>query len=153
MSVKELETQEENTTNNLEETKNNSIKNSIIATKQTKINQQNNIPTTSETDETNETQTSYTPNEFHTIEPQKNNLSTLGILGIIGIILIIIVAICFSIFTIFNNNNENIVTGISIKNIDVSGLSKTQAKEKVENYIKEKLPENILLKHNDFYVF
>ena len=153
MSVKELETQEENTTNNLEETKNNSIKNSIIATKQTKINQQNNIPTTSETDETNETnetQTSYTPNEFHTIEPQKNNLSTLGILGIIGIILIIIVAICFSIFTIFNNNNENIVTGISIKNIDVSGLSKTQAKEKVENYIKEKLPENILLKHNDF---
>ena len=150
MSVKELETQEENTTNNLEETKNNSIKNSIIATKQTKINQQNNIPTTSETDETNETQTSYTPNEFHTIEPQKNNLSTLGILGIIGIILIIIVAICFSIFTIFNNNNENIGTGISIKNIDVSGLSKTQAKEKVENYIKEKLPENILLKHNDF---
>ena len=150
MSVKELETQEENTTNNLEETKNNSIKNSIIATKQTKINQQNNIPTTSETDETNETQTSYTPNEFHTIEPQKNNLSTLGILGIIGIILIIIVAICFSIFTIFNNNNENIVTGISIKNIDVSGLSKTQAKEKVENYKKEKLPENILLKHNDF---
>ena len=150
MSVKELETQEENTTNNLEETKNNTIKNSIIATKQTKINQQNNIPTTSETDETNETQTSYTPNEFHTIEPQKNNLSTLGILGIIGIILIIIVAICFSIFTIFNNNNENIVTGISIKNIDVSGLSKTQAKEKVENYIKEKLPENILLKHNDF---
>ena len=150
MSVKELETQEENTTNNLEETKNNSIKNSIIATKQTKINQQNNIPTTSETDETNETQTSYTPNEFHTIEPQKNNLSTLGILGIIGIILIIIVAICFSIFTIFNNNNENIVTRISIKNIDVSGLSKTQAKEKVENYIKEKLPENILLKHNDF---
>ena len=66
-----IRTQEENTTNNLEETKNNSIKNSIIATKQTKINQQNNIPTTSETDETNETQTSYTPNDFILLNHKK----------------------------------------------------------------------------------
>ena len=147
MSIKELETKKENTTENLEKTKNNTIKNSIIATKEIENDEQN---TSSTTNKTNETQKSYTPNEFHTISPQKATLSTLGILGIIGIILIIIVAICFSIFTIFNNTNENIVSGISIKGIDVSGLSKIQAKEKLESYIQENLPENILLKHNDF---
>ena len=147
MSIKELETKKENTTENLEKTKNNTIKNSIIATKEIENDEQN---TSSTTNKTNETQKSYTPNEFHTISPQKATLSTLGILGIIGIILLIIVAICFSIFTIFNNTNENIVSGISIKGIDVSGLSKIQAKEKLESYIQENLPENILLKHNDF---
>ena len=147
MSIKELETKKENTTENLEKIKNNTIKNSIIATKEIENDEQNNPSTTNEP---NKTQTSYTPNEFHTISPQKATLSTLGILGIIGIILIIIVAICFSIFTIFNNTNENIVSGISIKGIDVSGLSKIQAKEKLESYIQENLPENILLKHNDF---
>ena len=147
MSIKELETKKENTTENLEKTKNNTIKNSIIATKEIENDEQNNPSTTNEP---NKKQTSYTPNEFHTISPQKTTLSTLGILGIIGIILIIIVAICFSIFTIFNNTNENIVSGISIKGIDVSGLSKIQAKEKLESYIQENLPENILLKHNDF---
>lgn len=147
MSIKELETKKENTTENLEKTKNNMIKNSIIATKEIENDEQNNPSTTNEP---NKKQTSYTPNEFHTISPPKTTLSTLGILGIIGIILIIIVAICFSIFTIFNNTNENIVSGISIKGIDVSGLSKIQAKEKLESYIQENLPENILLKHNDF---
>ena len=147
MSIKELETKKENTTQNLEKTKNNTIKNSIIATKEIENDEQNNPSTTNEP---NKTQTSYTPNEFHTISPQKATLSTLGILGIIGIILLIIVAICFSIFTIFNNTNENIVSGISINGIDVSGLSKIQAKEKLESYIQENLPENILLKHNDF---
>lgn len=147
MSIKELETKKENTTENLEKIKNNTIKNSIIATKEIENDEQNNPSTTNEP---NKTQTFYTPNEFHTISPQKATLSTLGILGIIGIILLIIVAICFSIFTIFNNTNENIVSGISIKGIDVSGLSKIQAKEKLESYIQENLPENILLKHNDF---
>ena len=147
MSIKELETKKENTTENLEKTKNNTIKNSIIATKEIENDEQNKPSTTNEP---NQTQTSYTPNEFHTISPPKATLSTLGILGIIGIILIIIVTICFSIFTIFNNTNENIISGISIKGIDVSGLSKIQAKEKLESYIQENLPENILLKHNDF---
>ena len=146
MSIKELETKKENTTENLEKTKNNTIKNSIIATKEIENDEQNKPSTTNEP---NQTQTSYTPNEFHTISPPKATLSTLGILGIIGIILII-VTICFSIFTIFNNTNENIISGISIKGIDVSGLSKIQAKEKLESYIQENLPENILLKHNDF---
>ena len=138
MSIKELETKKENTTENLEKIKNNTIKNSIIATKEIENDEQNNPSTTNEP---NKTQTFYTPNEFHTISPQKATLSTLGILGIIGIILLIIVAICFSIFTIFNNTNENIVSGISIKGIDVSGLSKIQAKEKLESYIQENLPE------------
>ena len=92
MSIKELETKKENTTENLEKTKNNTIKNSIIATKEIENDEQNNPSTTNEP---NKKQTSYTPNEFHTISPQKTTLSTLGILGIIGIILIIIVVLFY----------------------------------------------------------
>ncbi len=72
MSIKELETKKENTTENLEKTKNNTIKNSIIATKEIENDEQNKPSTTNEP---NQTQTSYTPNEFHTISPPKATLA------------------------------------------------------------------------------
>ena len=144
MSVKEIKSQKENITSNIKKAENNNIKNSIIATKQVEKEEQKQIS------KIEESQESYTPNEFHTISPQKATLSTLGILGILAIIILIIVAIAFSIFAVYNNTNKNIVSGISIKGINVSGLSSTQAKEKLENYLQENLPENIQLKHNDF---
>ena len=65
-------------------------------------------------------------------------------------IAIIVLIIAFGIFTVYNANNDNIVSGVFIKNIDVSNLSKNQAKEKISSYINENLPENIALKHNDY---
>lgn len=144
MSVKEIKSQKGNITSSIKKAENNNIKNSIIATKQVEKEEQKQIS------KIEESQESYTPNEFHTISPQKATLSTLGILGILAIIILIIVAIAFSIFAVYNNTNKNIVSGISIKGINVSGLSSTQAKEKLENYLQENLPENIQLKHNDF---
>ena len=144
MSVKEIKSQKGNITSSIKKAENNNIKNSIIATKQVEKEEQKQIS------KIEESQEYYTPNEFHTISPQKATLSTLGILGILAIIILIIVAIAFSIFAVYNNTNKNIVSGISIKGINVSGLSSTQAKEKLENYLQENLPENIQLKHNDF---
>ena len=99
--------------------------------------------------------------EFKIVKNYQNNLpnvidiktTMLGVLGIFGILVfiaIIILMIAFGIFTVYNANNNNIVSGISIKNVDVSNLSKDEAKEKVSNYINENLPENIALKHNDY---
>ncbi len=46
--------------------------------------------------------------------------------------------------------NENIFSGIYIKNIDVSNLSKNDATKKLNEYIQNYLPEEIILKHGDY---
>lgn len=99
--------------------------------------------------------------EFKPIQNYQNNLpnvldvktTMLGVLGIFGILVFIaifVLLIAFGIFTVYNANNDNIVSGIFIKNVDVSNLSKSEAKEKISNYINSNLPENIALKHNDY---
>lgn len=99
--------------------------------------------------------------EFKPIKNYQNNLpdvidvktTMLGVLGIFGILIfitIIILIIAFGIFTVYNANNDNIVSGVFIKNVDVSNLSKDEAKEKISSYINGNLPENIALKHNDY---
>ncbi len=92
----------------------------------------------------------YQSNLPNVIDIKTTMLGVLGIFGILVFIAIIILMIAFGIFTVYNANNNNIVSGISIKNVDVSNLSKDEAKEKVSNYINENLPENIALKHNDY---
>lgn len=94
--------------------------------------------------------------EFHPVEnyhPENDrhlHSHTLRIFGICMLVLIIILCIAFLIFTFVNNQNQNIISGISIKGIDVSNLSVEEAKETIQNYINENLPENINLVHNDY---
>ena len=65
-------------------------------------------------------------------------------------IIITIIVIAFLIFAGYNALNPNIVSGVSVKGIDVSNMSKTDAKDQVENYITSSLPEEITLKHGDY---
>ena len=46
--------------------------------------------------------------------------------------------------------NTNIISGVSIKDIDVSGLSPSDAKYQLDNYLKGNIPEEIKVKHGDF---
>ena len=78
----------------------------------------------------------------------KKNLSTLSIFGILLSIFIIILLTIFLIFSFSNMKNENIFSGIYIKNIDVSNLSKNDATKKLNEYIQNYLPEEIILKQN-----
>lgn len=80
----------------------------------------------------------------------KEPKSVLKIIGIIFLILFIVLAIAFSVYTISNANSDKITYGVSIKGIDISGLTKNEAKELLEKYISSKLPENIQLKHLDY---
>lgn len=70
---------------------------------------------------------------------------TLCMLLIISILLVI-----SAIFILYNNFNTNIISGVHIKGIDVSGLSASDAKYQLDNYLKNKLPEELTLKHGDF---
>ena len=65
--------------------------------------------------------------------------------------LIAILAIAFTIFTIVNTNNTKISSGISILGVDVSGLEKEAATDKISSHVQETLEKNdIILKHNEF---
>ena len=67
----------------------------------------------------------------------------------LGIVLIVALFIS-TIFALVNINNENIISGVSISGIDVSGLSREEAKGKLEAVYNEKKENDIDLKHNEF---
>ena len=91
---------------------------------------------------------------FHLVQnnyDKKNNLSDiLSIFGMLFFILIILLLITYCTFSIFNDKNENIIKGIYIKGIDVSGLSKDKALKKVTEYINQSIPDEITLTHSDY---
>ena len=83
------------------------------------------------------------------IKEQKNNNILRILLIIIGITLLILL-MSFIIFSIYVSKNTSIANGISIKNIDISGLTYEEAKSKVESSLKNSMNENITLQHNEY---
>lgn len=72
----------------------------------------------------------------------------------IAVILILILLISiFSIFTYLNNKPSLIAKGIYIDKIDVSQMTKDEAKAKVEEYYLEKLSHDISLSHGEYEAF
>ncbi len=98
----------------------------------------------------NETREFHPVENYHPEEDKKSHSRAIHIIGfsILGIVLILCIAFC--IFTFFNSRNENIVSGVYIKGIDVSGLSIEEAKETIQSYIDENLPESINLVHDEY---
>ena len=86
---------------------------------------------------------------FVKVNPEKNSKIS-KIIKTVLITLVIILILGFAIFTIFNMFNANIIYGVYIKDMNVSGMSQSDAKYQLDNYIKEKLPEEIKVKHGDF---
>ena len=80
----------------------------------------------------------------------KTRSDVLVIFGIFTFIFILLLLITYCTFTLINTKSQNITTGVYIKSINMSGLSKEQAKQKISDYINSSIPEEIKLKHNDF---
>ena len=73
------------------------------------------------------------------------------LLTIVIISIILLVMLIFStIFALININNNNIVSGVKVEGIDVSGLSREEAKEKIDSIYNEKKQKDILLKYEDY---
>ena len=90
-------------------------------------------------------------NDVLKFEPlKKEKKSVLSILGILVFIIIAIFIIAFLIFTGYNALNQNMAFGVHIKGIDVSNMSKDEARTTIENYINQTLPQEITLKHGDY---
>ena len=97
----------------------------------------------------NET-TSIIPNKDKFVIVENTQKNVLSIFKLLVIIFVLILVIGFSIFTFLNLFNTNIISGVYIKGINVSNMSKSDAKYQVDKYINESLPEEITLKHDDF---
>ena len=78
--------------------------------------------------------------------PKKKWVKPVIIISVIAVILLIFSVI----FSIININSDKIISGISINGIEVSGLTKEEAKGKLEAIIKEKTDKQIMLKYQDF---
>ena len=80
-------------------------------------------------------------------EPKKSKkkviMITISILIVLGLIISII-------FALLNISNEKIINGVSISEIDLSGLSKEEAKTKIENLYGEKKKKEINLKYSEY---
>ena len=81
--------------------------------------------------------------------PKKSN-DVLSVFTLLVVLFFTIVLLIFVGFTIYNVFNPNIISGVSIKGVDVSHLSPSDAKYQLDNYLSNKLPEEIKVTHNDF---
>ena len=85
---------------------------------------------------------------------KKINIKKIGenktLLATIIFIIILVIMIFSVIFAILNINNNNILNGVKIEEIDVSGLLREEAKAKIETVYNAKKGEDIILKYNDF---
>lgn len=96
-----------------------------------------------------ENTTEFKPIE-NTEEAKTNKSDVLVIFGILLAIVILLVTVVYGTFSIMTEKSTTIAKGVYIKNIDVSGLTREQAKEKINNYISSVIPEEIKLTHNGF---
>ena len=99
--------------------------------------------------EKKENTTEFKPIE-NTEEAKTNKSDVLVIFGILLAIVILLVTVVYGTFSIMTEKSTTIAKGVYIKNIDVSGLTRKQAKEKINNYISSVIPEEIKLTHNGF---
>ena len=81
---------------------------------------------------------------------KKDKSDVLIVFGILSFTLILLILITYCIFSLINTKNKNIANNIYIKGINVSGLTKEEAEQKILSYISSCIPEEIKLKHNDF---
>ncbi len=65
-------------------------------------------------------------------------------------VVVILGIFCSTIFALVNINNEKIISGVSIKGIDVSGLSKEEANAKMQEIYQEKRTKEIGIKYEEY---
>lgn len=70
---------------------------------------------------------------------------------ILAISIFIVFIIIFSvIFALLNINNNNMIIGLKVEGIDISGLSREETKSKLEEIYSKKKEQSIKLKYKDF---
>ena len=88
----------------------------------------------------------------HFSEKNKQTKNNRFIIWIIASIVLLVLFVFSIIFAMINKNNETIITGIKINGIDVSGLTKDSAKQKISEEVTKFLEEPIMLKYKEYEI-
>ena len=89
--------------------------------------------------------------ELNLVEKEENKKTNIAlILGIIFISLILIIFTVFLGVTAYISSTNKIITGIKIKGVDVSGLTKEEAITRVTEDLNKSLPTNVTLIHGEY---
>lgn len=85
---------------------------------------------------------------------QKNSIgkNKIKVLIIILVITLLFLVVISTIFAIINRENQNIINNISVKNIDISSLSKEEAINRLTDATNKELISEISLKYTDDYI-
>ena len=79
----------------------------------------------------------------------KNNKKVVAI-SITIAVLIVLLLILSVIFALINMNNTNIINGVYVNNVDLSAMSQTEAKDKIEALTNDKLAKELTLSYQDY---
>lgn len=82
--------------------------------------------------------------------PRGNKTSKIGIILLISVIFVITIAILSTIFAIINANTDKFVKGITIGKVDVSNLTREEAKNTLEKIYSAKMQNQIYLSHGEY---
>jgi len=84
------------------------------------------------------------------IEKEKKSHKSLFIISFSILAIVMIFLIFSTIFALITSYKSTIINGIKIKDIDVSGLTKEEAIQKVSSAFDSKLQQSFTLKYNDY---
>lgn len=89
-----------------------------------------------------------TTNDFvPTVKKKSHKTLIIVLISIISVILLVVAG--FLGIGIYNNYTDKIIKGVYIKDIEISGLTKDEAIEKVEEELKRKMSDTLTLVHNE----
>ena len=81
---------------------------------------------------------------------EPKNSEAYKVIGIVFAILFIIVFAMLTAIAFYNSNSDKIISGIYIKNVNVSGLTKQEAIAKVNNELEKYMDDSLVLVHNEY---
>ena len=114
---------------------------------------ENNVKLEAETKEANVKKEDNTDNSTYETEVKdtsKTSHKTLITICLFISILLDLLAVFSTAFALVTKSKDTIIDGVSIKNIDVSGLTKEQAAQKLSSIFGKKILQEITLYHNDY---
>ena len=81
---------------------------------------------------------------------EPKNSEAYKVIGIVFAILFVIVFAMLTAIAFYNSNSDKIISGIYIKNVNVSGLTKQEAIAKVNNELEKYMDDSLVLVHNEY---
>lgn len=87
---------------------------------------------------------------FEQVKETKKSRKALFVVSFCFVAIVFLLLIFSTVFALITSHQNTIIKGVKIKDIDISGLTKEEALQKVSSTFNKKLEKQIILQHNDY---